>query len=398
MVTRSDASKMWRATMNIVNMMETHRGLKPMRQDGDEIDLNAWFQRAERIDVLDERTHELVVRSFVAQMIVHDGAERLLSLPREISGRSRSVDKGGGGGGNKHKRAVKKARITQTKNKSEKAGDAVVGKENVDGSGSEEVGLTEKMIDYEEERGKTRHVKINGRNYKLAGVLDSSTQFLKLIHAVGFFTQNPVRKPAHCEYRMAAVLHADQFGGVAKNSLRTRLRALMRALELWRIKLARYCNYRLEKCAPDSGDGVSDNNENEKEWLQCRIFIVGWGDTFHPNGGRSYKTLHTRVRQWNEAARKDNSPYTYEAWSVHELLFDPTDHVDVGAVTIVDNLKTEPNMQHCLPGQLPYMHDNDMQARVRDLRPNQVVKCERRDMALGGISHEYRVVVEPTTE
>jgi DNA-directed RNA polymerase subunit H (RpoH/RPB5) len=174
------------------------------------------------------------------------------------------------------------------------------------------------------------------------------------------------------DYSWAVVVH----GGIRAQQLRQQLQRCVSLVQKLR-----------EQTAPRQGF-------DDPTQLKVRIVLVAWGVAYHPVQGAGITRLRATIRDLTVKAAENGDGISYELFSVHELLFDATDHVDVASVEVVRDTSLHRCLRHVKPYELPYIKQSDIQARLRDLRPGQIVRVERRDLALGGLTEEFRYVID----
>ena len=325
------------------------RGMTPAARTDDELKLSQWLAKLDRIEEVDEETHDLMARTFLVRALDHDGKRALLSK--------------------EHKKPKTKASKKKRSRDDDESDDEEEEEEFVnpghDYTDAELIALD-----------RTRKVvSLNNKLYTQRAVLSNCEQFLKHLHPMLFMQLNQdtsqLPNPA-IDYQWAVLLHA----GTRAQNVRKQLTRCVTLVQ------------KLREVAADRQQLDSPTQ------LKVRIVMVAWGSTYHPVKGLNIKRLRALMHDMSAKAAKEGDGISYEVFSVHELLFDATDHVDVGPVQVVRDMKQYRCLRHTKPHELPYIKRTDIQARLRDLRPGQVVRVERHDFALGGITEEFRYVID----
>jgi DNA-directed RNA polymerase subunit H (RpoH/RPB5) len=350
----SDAGQLLRSTLQATKILIELRGMVPIMRTDAELDVKAWLKRREALEDLDEDLFEEAANTFVAELLDHDHKRLMLGRVEEVR-RQRVFKK---------KQPKSKSRAAQRRRRTEEDADEEPTPEEEDES--VEIATLDDV-------GAGLHM--HGNVYVINRLVSNHNEFLPHLYPLVFGCITPPAQRPHAllDYRLAIVVHSGRSAKIYNETLKTAVESLER-LRMERGVMFGY-----------AGDSAA--------LMPCRIFVVLWGAAFHPKTGAGYSAIQAANTAFNKKQVANKNFITVEAWSVVELQFDVTEHEDVGAYTVVNDITTVPELRTVKTHQFAYIRENDAQARVRDLRVNQVVRIDRTDFDLAGKSHDYRVVV-----
>lgn len=357
----SDAGQLMRSTLQATKILTELRGMVPIMRTDAELDVNAWLKRREAMEDLDEDLFEEAANTFVAELLDHDNKRLILGRVEE-SRRQRAFKKKQ----TKAKTRAPNRRRRRVDEDDEETTQDTQPADEEDDNEPEEIATLDGI-------GTGLHM--HGNVYVIDRLTSNHKEFLPHLYPLVFGCMLPHERRPHAllDYRLAIVVHTGQ-------STKQYTKTLKAAVE------------RLERLRVDRGAAMGLGGDGTDP-IPCRIFVILWGSSFHPKTGRCYAEIQKYNVVFNEKQLANKSFVTVEAWSVIELQFDVTEHEDVGAYTVVADISKVPELRTIKAHQFAYIRENDAQARVRDLRVNQVVRIDRTDFDLAGKSHDYRVVV-----
>jgi len=366
-----DPGQFMRATLQAAHYLVALRGMAQLVRAGD-TDLRGWLARRERIERLEEPLFVEAARHFVALCVRHErrtefvppakrrAAGRRKTRRRKRSGRGRrpavvddeSDDEdgaGGGGGGDEdsEERDERRARAWAVRK-----------------SGSESD--TRQQL-----------VAVDGRQCLIERLCDSMREFVPRVEPFLFGSNAPLEQRVHAaaDYHLVALMHT------GFSSAET-TRALNRGIE--------FLNAQRE--AKKAAFGATDARH-----VRTHLFVVLWGDIFHPVRGSRYRHVQREMRVLNDRYAESHA-ITFEAWSAVELQFDVTKHERVPTHTALADPTADSRVASIPVEDHRRLLDTDPQARAHGFRAGQLLCFERADIKLAGRTTGYAAVVRDERE
>lgn len=121
----------------------------------------------------------------------------------------------------------------------------------------------------------------------------------------------------------------------------------------------------------------------------ARLFLIVWRDEFHPLQGKQTTVLRTCIAEIAKQVAREH--LTIEAHNVIELQYDATTNERVPKHMPVDRA-SEPGIATIADAELPTLLLDDVQVRLYDFAPGQIVRIERKDLELGYDDTCYKIV------
>ena len=351
----SDAGKLLRSTLQASKFLMTYRGMQPLMNTRDELDVASWLKRREALEDMDEELFDEIAHTFVAEMLEHD--HKHLMLDRVVAAREKRAAK--------KKAKAKKSRRRRNSDDEEASAD-----DDDDDEAPEEIPSLD---------GLKSGLHMQGKIYSIPRLVGNYAEFMPHLYPLVFGCASTPDKRRHnkLDYRLALLVHT----GRSMKEYKMTLKKVVDRLHRLRLKLGGEFGFEGAAAAT----------------MPCRIVVVLWGAPFHPKSGKLYDGVQKSILEFNAAQVACNSNVTVEAWSVVELQYDVTEHEDVGrAYTVIDDPSAVPELRTIKNHQFAYIRVNEPQARARDLRIDQLVRVDRSDFDMAGQSHDYRVVVPGT--
>ena len=189
--------------------------------------------------------------------------------------------------------------------------------------------------------------------------------FVGRLHPIAFVApEGAVRPHPALDYRLVLLLHA----GSRLCSVKT---AILSGLE--RLRRLR----------------VAHANMIGGAGQPARLFVIVWRDKFHPLFGDQTKKLRSTLDKIAGDVRAER--LTIEAFNVIELQYDATRHTCVPRHIAVDRA-TEPGIASIRDAEFRTLLLDDIQVRLHDFAPGQIIRIERTDFELGGDELTYCMV------
>lgn len=344
----SDLGKMMRATIRAAQQLVEFRNLHPVALTH-ECRLEPWLKMSDYIEELPHEMFEQTARAFGALMLNHqrknDPVKSLAEQNREALDAERAAQEVEG--------EKKRKRWSKRLKKEPKADGPVL----------------QRAIE-QAESGSRQVVRVANEVMLFDDLCTGHARFLPHMHQPAFVCPPGVRRShATLRERLALLVHAGGSTAAVRASLE---RTLDRLMVLRRARAAAL------------GYGAQPRQ------LPCLIMVVLWPTS--AKGG-----LYTRLEKQaleHEAFGDDNrAALRIELVSVDTLQFDVTRNASLPRFSVVHEPHECDDLRTIKPYELRYMRESDPQARVRALRPGQVVRVDRQDLELGGDVRSYLMVV-----
>jgi hypothetical protein len=326
-----DAGRALRATLNAASFLIELRGYTQLRPDESTLDIAKLLARRETIEALEPELFKVVAESFVCGSLRH--AARRKFAYTGASGRRRNSNNAD-----------------------------VDDSETVDASLARRVRVSGGW--------RLQAIRVGAQVMVASQLVKSAAAFSDALEPYIFENRRPLAERTHAalDYDLALLVHTGLTMAQTNRAIECAIR--------YSVKLREDHAERM---------GVAK--------IGVRVFLVLWGDTFHPTRGTQYRTLQRDVGQMNDLYSGETG-VSLEAWSVFELQYDATKHHLAPQFTALNDAEAsaERALRNVSRTDHRQMLDSDVQARARGFDVGQLVAVDRCDLGLGGHSRSYVVV------